>query len=149
FNLADTKNFSRSYRRRLPAEVLLDAVSDVTGVPDDFTGCAPGTRAIQTWSYKVKSQFLDAFGRPNSSSDCPCDRDARTSVVQSLHMMNSRGLQSKLSSTEGRAKKLAESKLTSEAVVTELYLTALGRFPTEDELKTATGAYVVSDATRQ
>ncbi|HWN94571.1 MAG TPA: DUF1549 domain-containing protein [Methylomirabilota bacterium] len=149
FNLADTKNFSRSYRRRLPAEVLMDAVSDVTGVPDDFTGCAPGTRAIQTWSYKVKSQFLDAFGRPNSSSDCPCDRDARTSVVQSLHMMNSRGLQAKLSSKEGRVKKLVDSKMTPEEIVTELHLAAFSRFPTADELKTAAAAFVVPEATRQ
>src|SRR6185436_17566134 len=41
FNLADTKNFSRSYRRRLPPEVLLDAVNDVTGLPDEFQGTPP------------------------------------------------------------------------------------------------------------
>jgi WD40 repeat protein len=149
FNTVDTKNFSRSYRRRLPAEVLLDAVSDVTSVPDDFTGCPPGTRALQTWSYKVRSQFLDAFGRPNSSSDCPCERDARTSVVQSLHMMNSRSLQAKLSNKEGRVKQLADSKMTPDEIVAELYLTAFNRFPTADELKTATAAFVGSDATRQ
>jgi mono/diheme cytochrome c family protein len=149
FNSTDTKNFSRSYRRRLPAEVLLDAVTDVTDVPDEFTGCPPGTRAIQTWSYKVKSQFMDAFGRPNSSSDCPCERDARTSVVQSLHMMNSRALQSKLSSTEGRARKLADSKMSPEEIVTELYLTTFSRLPAEDELKTAAAAYVVPETTRR
>jgi WD40 repeat protein/mono/diheme cytochrome c family protein len=149
FNLTDTKNFARSYRRRLPAEVLFDAVTDITGVPDDFNGCPPDTRAMQAWSYKVRSQFLDAFGRPNSSSDCPCDRDTRTSVVQSLHMMNSRGLHSKLSSKEGRVKKLADSKMTEQEIVTELYLLAFSRFPTADELKTAAAAYVVPDATRQ
>jgi WD40 repeat protein/mono/diheme cytochrome c family protein len=149
FNVADTKNFSRSYRRRLPAEVLLDAVSDITGVPDDFSGCTPGTRAVQTWSYKVRSQFLDAFGRPNSSSDCPCDRDARTSVVQSLHMMNSRGLQSKLSSKEGRVNKFADSKMTPEEIATELFLLTFSRVPSADELNSATGAYAHPDATRQ
>jgi hypothetical protein len=149
FNLADTRNFSRSYRRRLPAEVMVDAVADVTGVPDDFNGCAPGTRAIQTWSYKVRSQFLDAFGRPNSSSDCPCERDARTSVVQSLHMMNSRGLQTKLSSAEGRVKKLADGKLTPDEIVTELYLSTFSRFPTANELKTAAAAYAADGATRK
>jgi WD40 repeat protein len=148
FNSTDTKNFSRSYRRRLPAEVLLDAVTDVTGVPDEFTGCPPGTRAMQTWSYKVKSQFMDAFGRPNSSSDCPCERDARTSVVQSLHMMNSRALQAKLSSAEGRARKLADSKMTPEEIVTELYLATFSRFPSADELNTAAAAYVVPETTR-
>lgn len=149
YNIADTKEFSRSYRRRLPAEVLLDAVADITGVPDDFNGCPPGTRAVQTWSYKVRSQFLDAFGRPNSSSDCPCDRDARTSVVQSLHMMNSRGLQAKLSNKDGRVKRLADSKRTPEEIVTELYLGAFSRFPTEQEAKAATAVFATPGAARQ
>ena len=148
-NLADTRNFSRSYRRRLPAEVLLDAVTDITGLPEEFNGCPPGTRAVQTWSYKVKSQFLDAFGRPNPSTDCPCERDARASVVQSLHMMNSRSLQSKFSSPEGRLKKLADGKMTAEEIVAELYLSAFSRFPSAEELKTAAGAFVIPKATRQ
>lgn len=148
-NLTDTKNYSRSYRRRLPAEVLLDAVNDVTGVPDEYNGCPPGTRALQTWSYKVRSQFMDAFGRPNSSSDCPCERDMRTSVTQALHLMNSRSLQSKLANASGRVKQLADSKMSPEEIVTELYLVALCRFPTPEEMKSATGAFVVPDATRQ
>jgi mono/diheme cytochrome c family protein len=149
FNLKDTKNFSRSYRRRLPAEVLLDAVVDVTGVPEDFEGCPPHTRALQTWTYKIDSHFLDAFGRPNPSSDCPCERDLRTSVVQSLHMMNSRSLQAKLAHAEGRVKKLADSKCTPEEIVTELYLAAFSRLPTAEELTKATAAYDVTGATRQ
>jgi WD40 repeat protein len=149
FNLTDTKNFSRSYRRRLPAEVMLDAVNDVTGVPEDFNGCPPGTRALQTWSYKVRSPLMDAFGRPNSSSDCPCERDLRTSVGQSLHMMNSRPLQSKLAGANGRVKQLAGSKLSPEEIVTELYLAAFSRHPSAEELKSATAAFVVPEATRQ
>jgi hypothetical protein len=148
-NLTDTRNFSRSYRRRLPAEVLLDAVNDVTAAPDDFNGCPPGTRALQTWSYKVNSHFLDAFGRPNPSSDCPCERDLHSSVVQSLHMMNSRRLQEKLTHAEGRVKQLAESQRTPAEIVTDLYLAAFSRFPTEEELKRATAAYVREKATRQ
>lgn len=149
FNLRDTKHFSRSYRRRLPAEVLLDAVCDVTGVPETFEGCPPGTRAIQTWTYKIDSHFLDAFSRPNPSTDCPCERDSRSSVVQSLHMMNSRALQAKLSHTEGRVKQLASSALPPERAITELYLAALSRYPTATELKAALGAYSIPKGTRQ
>ncbi|MCI0746361.1 MAG: DUF1553 domain-containing protein [Verrucomicrobia subdivision 3 bacterium] len=149
WNLKDTKNFSRSYRRRLPAEVLLDAMADVTGVPEEFEGCPPGTRALQTWTYKIDSHFMDAFSRPNSSSDCPCERDARTSVVQALHMMNSRALQSKLSHSEGRVKKLADSNRTPEEIVMELYLAAFSRFPTAGELATASAAFDQPNATRQ
>jgi len=108
-NLGDTRQFSRSYRRRLPAEVLVDAVTDTTGVPEIFSAVPPGGRAMQTWSYKIASHFLDAFGRPNSSSDCPCERDAQLSVVQSLHLMNSKVLQSKLADPKGRVRQLAAS----------------------------------------
>ena len=149
WNLTDTKNFSRSLRRRLPAEALLDAVIDVTGVPEEFNGVAPGARAMQTWSYKIGSHFLDAFGRPNSSSDCPCERDLRTSVVQSLHMMNSKALQAKLANSSGRAAKLAASTRSPEDIVTELYYATFNRPPTETELKTATAAFAAKDATRQ
>ncbi len=149
YNLADTKDFSRAYRRRLPAEVLLDAVNDVTGATDEFNGCPPGTRAMETWSYKVRSHFLDAFGRPNSSSDCPCERDVRTSVVQSLHMMNSQGLQAKLSHDLGSVRRLAGSALRPEEIVAELYWVALGRGPTSDEQRLGAQAFLLDGSTRQ
>ncbi len=148
-NLADSKNFSRAYRRRLPAEVLLDAVNDVTGAVESSPALPAGSRATQMWSYKIGSQFLDAFGRPNPSSDCPCERDLRTSVVQSLHLMHSRELQSKLAAETGRVHALAASAKTPEEIVTELYLLALGRYPTAAERESAVRAYAAREATRQ
>ncbi len=148
-NLADTKNFSRAYRRRLPAEVLLDAVCSVTGTSDSFQGLPPGTRALETWNHKLESEFMDAFGRPNSSAECPCERDTKPSVVQALHMMNSNKLQSKIASAEGRAKKLADSKLSEKEIVTELYLAACNRFPVEEEVRLALPAFSAKDTTRQ
>ncbi|HXG47594.1 MAG TPA: DUF1553 domain-containing protein, partial [Methylomirabilota bacterium] len=148
-NLADTRYFSRALRRRLPAEVLLDAVNDITGVPDKSSALPPGFRATQLWSYKIDSQFLDAFGRPNSSSDCPCERDTRPSVVQALHLMHSRSLQSKLGHEQGRVRALADSRRSPAEIVEELYLLALSRPPTARELEIATAAFTAPGATRQ
>ena len=148
-NLADTRNFSRAYRRRLAAEVLMDAVNDLTGVPDTLAAMVPGGRAVQAWSYKIDSQFLDAFGRPNSSSDCPCERDLQTSVVQSLHMMHSRGLQTKLANPQGRVHRLASGSQSASQIVNELYVATLSRRPTDEELKMAIAAFATSGATRQ
>ena len=83
-NTADTRNFSRMYLRRLRAEVLMDAIGDVTGVPSSFSATWPGARAVETWNFKISSEFLDAFGRPNSSSDPPCERNTKGTIVQSL-----------------------------------------------------------------
>jgi len=148
-NLADTRNFSRAYRRRLPAEVLLDALNTVTGVPDTFTGMPAGSHATQAWTYKIESQLMDAFNRPNPSSDPPCERDRQLSVVQSLHMMNSKALQAKLSNKSGLAHQLADSTKSTEEIVTQLYLMTLSRPPTDEELKLAAAAFAADKATRQ
>ena len=148
-NLTDTKNFSRSYRRRLPAEVALDAVCDVTSVPEHFEGCPPGTRAIGTWTFKIGSHFLDAFGRPNSSTDAPCERDLKTSVGQALHLMNSKELQAKLTDAKGRVRQIVEAGRSPAEIVTELYLAAYCRRPTPKELATATAGFKEEKARRQ
>jgi hypothetical protein len=149
WNLADTRNFSRAYRRRLPAEVLLDAVDDSTGVPDTFAATTLGSRATQVWSYKIESRFMDAFGRPNPSTDCPCERDTHLSVVQSLHLMNSKALQAKLGQPAGRAHRLAESDRSPDEIVTELYLATLSRPPTAGERTMAASSFSAPGATRQ
>ena len=148
-NLTDTRNFSRAYRRRLPAEVMVDAVSDATGVAESFTAIPAGGRAVQAWSYKIQSHFMDAFGRPNSSSDCPCERDTQLSVAQSLHLMNSRPLQAKLSAVDGRLHRLASSTKAADVLVDEIYLITVNRHPTDAELATAVSTFIGPDITRQ
>jgi hypothetical protein len=149
WNRGDTRNFSRAYRRRLPAEVIADAVADVTGVPDKYEGMPLGSRAIQAWTYKIDSRTMDAFGRPNSSSDCPCERDTRPSIVQSLHLTNSRSLHEKLKSKDlaARVDWLTRAGLTRNDVITELYLACYSRKPTDEELATAIAAFSEEGAT--
>jgi hypothetical protein len=151
FNRGDNQNFSRSYRRRLPAEVLADAVADVTGVPDNYPGLPPGSRAMQAWTYKIDSRTMDAFARPNSSSDCPCERDPRPSILQSLHLMNSRGLQAKLASKEAtsRVQQLADSEKTTDEIIEELYFTCFSRPPTEEETRIANATFAAEGANRR
>jgi hypothetical protein len=146
-NLTDTKNYSRSLRRRLPAEVLLDAVTEITGVPQSYEGVPPGSRATEAWNNRLDSDFMDAFGRPNSSADAPCERDRRTSLVQALHLMNSRDLQNQIGS--GRARQMADSKMSAEEIVQELYLAAYARYPTDEELSIATTPFKAPEAKRR
>ena len=148
-NLRDTRNFARAYRRRLPAEAALDAVCDVTGVPERFEGCPPGTRAVGTWTFKIGSQFLDAFGRPNASTDAPCERDFKTSVVQALHLMNSGALQAKLADAKGRVHRLVAADRPAAEIATELYLAAFSRPPAAAELKLATAGFTGGKAERE
>jgi hypothetical protein len=147
-NAADQRNFARSLRRRLPAEVLLDAVGDLTGVRDTLGGLPAGSRAVQTWNHKLASEFMDAFGRPNPSLECPCERERKPTVVQSLHLMNSNGLQAKLVSGKGKAAQWAASSKAPEEVTREIYLSAYAREPDAAELQSASAHLSRGDVPR-
>ena len=136
-NISDIKNFSRYYRQRMRAEVLLDAVNDVLDVEEDFAAMPPGSRAIQLWTYRASSLFLDTFGRPDLNQDPPCERSSESTTPQVLHLMNSPALNRKLSSDAARPAKLAASELSNEAIVQQSYLLIYNRFPTNDELQRA------------
>src|SRR5439155_14054475 len=87
-NRDDEQNFSRHSVRRLPAEVLLDAISAVTEAPEAFPGRQPGTRAIELWDNRLPSYFLDIFGRSERLSPCACGRSSEPTMAQCLHLMN-------------------------------------------------------------
>jgi hypothetical protein len=135
-NAADEQNYSRALFRRLDAEVLLDMVSQVTGVEERFPGVPPGARALQLWDSKVSHYFLKLFGRPVRVSACECERGHEPSVSQVLHLMNAPALQAKLSHERGTVARLVRSK-TDSALVEELYLTFYSRFPTDGERRLA------------
>lgn len=132
-NSADIRNFSRHYRKRMRAEVLADAIVDVTAVSDRYDGSAPATRAMQLWTVRTGSDLLDAFGRPDPNQDPPCERMPDATMVQALHLMNANTIQNKLTSDKGTIQRLATSDLRLEKVIEELYLACYSRRPTPAE----------------
>lgn len=148
-NAGDLRNYSRHYRRRLRAEVLLDAVTDVSGVEEKFAAMPPGTRAMQMWTVRSSSEFLDSFGRPDPNQDPPCERTTETTVVQALHLMNSAGVNRKVSDETGRAAKLAMSRLSNDEIIEELYLLTYCRLPTDSEKAAARLRFEQSGSNRR
>ncbi len=141
-NSDDSQNFSRYYPKRLTAEVLLDAIDQVTDVQTVFPGQPSGTRAMQLPddSFNAQSYFLALFGRPNNASASESERTHDANLAQSLHLLNSRKIHEKVSSRQGRAVRLANnSNLTDEEKIRELYLWALSRRPDGEEMKMALG----------
>ncbi len=140
YNTNDRQNYSRYYPRRLPAEVLLDAINDVAMTTERFNGQEPGTRAIALPDdrYNKDVYFLSVFGRPEMDSACECERTLDANLAQSLHLINSTTIQSKLTDSGGRAAKLAgKPDAPDEARIRELYLNAFSREPNVEELGTA------------
>ncbi len=147
-NLSDVKNFSRYYRQRMRAEVLLDAVNDILETEEEFAAMPPGSRAMQLWTFRASSLFLDTFGRPDPNQDPPCERTSDSTTPQILHLMNSPALNRKLSHDSSLPAKLAESDLSREEVVKEAFLRIYGRNPTAEETAKTTAVLPESGARR-
>ena len=136
YNQKDKQNFSRFYPRRLGAEVLLDSIDRLTEMPTNFGGIAKGTRAVQLPDNAFDSYFLTVFGRPNSASACECERSSDVNLAQCLHLLNSEEVQTKVSGK--RAQSLSKDTRELRDRITDLYLIAFSRRPTDDEMSIAT-----------
>jgi hypothetical protein len=141
-NKVDATYYSHYYPRRLKAEVLLDAVSHATDVPtvfkeaeapNKFKDLPKGTRALQLSDSSVASYFLDAFGRPDRIITCDCERSDEPSMPQVLHLYNGNTVNTKLAAADSRVAKALQADWTNEAIVEDLYLTALSRLPGDEE----------------
>jgi hypothetical protein len=151
-NESDDRFYSKYIVRRLSGEVILDALSQVTGVPTPFTkvytgvegGTADtanypeGTRALQLPDTQVASHFLDAFGRPDRVQTCSCERQQDSTVGQALMLNNGQVLNDKLRSAKGRLNKWLDEKVSDADLVKRVFVLGLCREPTASELSKMT-----------
>jgi hypothetical protein len=148
-NEGDSQNFSHAAYRTLPAEVLLDAISQSTDVPEKFNGWPKGYRAIQVWDNRMPSYFFRIFGRPVRASVCECERSGEPSIAQSLHLLNSPEIMAKVQARHGKARQLANSDLTPVAMIDELYLCLVSRLPSSEERRLMLQAFDGVEADRR
>lgn len=141
-NRLDRTNFSHARLRRLPAEVLIDAIAEVTGVPNNF-GRIPNDRPQRAVGQAMPSLRygstrggypMKIFGRPDREKTCLCERSNEPSVAQALYLINDQEVLAKVNAKDGRLTRLLKVMDDDGELITELYLTALSRFPTEEEL---------------
>jgi hypothetical protein len=155
-NKADERFYSRYYPRRLKAEVLLDAISQVTGVATDFKAATPDSRkpgaaipnikrAIKLPDSYVDSYFLEAFGKPDRLITCECERSSEPSMTQVLHLYNGETVNKKLAA-KGSAAETAVERKDNGAIVEDLYLAALSRPPNDAEKEPLIAELSAADA---
>jgi len=135
-NEKDDRFQSRYLTRRLPAEVILDAFSQVTGVPEDFGGYPRGTRALQLRDTQIESYFLNVFGRPERVVTSSAERMQDPTLPQALHTINGETLNNKLMADEGLIARMVGDGRSNDDVLTELYWSALSRPPSTRERAT-------------
>ena len=136
-NAEDAAHFARALPKRMPAEVLADALDAVTGSQTRYGQLPRGTRAIQLPDSRISSYLLQVFGRPKREIVCSCERDPQPNLSQMLNLVNSGDLNSRIGSSSGRIAKAIEAKKSDEEIVRELYLATLSRQPRPEELELA------------
>ena len=136
-NASDNLYFSHAFTRLLPAEVLLDAISTFTTSATSFAGLPEGVRATQIPDGKMENPFLKTFGRPARELACECERENDSNLSQALQLIGGATVNGKLRDDKGRMASLAKSGKSAEEIVKELYLAALSREPSAEEVKAA------------
>jgi len=144
FNRDDDRHFAKAIVRRLTAEQLLDAQSQVLDRPAEFASYPLGTRAGQIagaerGGKKGKEnaegdRFLKLFGKPARLLGCECERSNETTLAQTFALLSSPALEERLIANDTRVARWAASDMSGEAILRELYWTALGRDPTAAEI---------------
>ena len=139
-NQADNMFYSKHIIRRLPAEVILDAMSQVTGSPTAFSGYPAGTRALQLPDTQVKSEFLTSFGRPQRITCDAAERASDSTIAQALAVINGDTLNKKLSAPDGTIALFLKLGLSDRRILEFMYLSAFSRYPSDAERTALTGA---------
>ena len=134
FNRDDKVNFSHATPRRLTAEELLDAIDLAAGRRPGFPGVPAGFRAEQLPDSQSGEAFLDLFGRPVRETPCECERSSEVSLSQALNLVNGPTIAEALIDGNGRIAKLLQTNPDDTKIAEEMYLAALSRLPSKEEL---------------
>ncbi len=134
WNEKDADNFSHAIPRRLTAEQLMDAVASAAGARPDLPEVPEDTKASQVPDPHVgKDGFLDLFGRPSRESSCECERRADLSLPQALNLINGKTISDAVADPKGRVTTSVLAGKSDAAIIEDLYLSTLSRFPTKTE----------------
>ena len=151
---AAATEFSHYRLRRLEAEVLIDAINDITGttesyssaIPEPYTFVPADVRAVALPDGSITSSFLELFGRPPRDSGLESERSLRVTAGQRLHLLNSSHVRRKIEQGPALAELL---RMPADRAIDALYLTVLSRFPTTEERRTVRpGPKVTGNAAR-
>ncbi len=139
WNEDDTINYSHAKARRLPAEVLLDSIYQVTGAAIKFPGVPEGTRAAQLPDAGVKMAdgFLGNLGRPARESACECERSNDLQLGSIMALVSGPTVDDALGSADNAITKLVVSQEDNGKLIDELFLRVLNRHAKPTELEAA------------
>jgi hypothetical protein len=132
-NKKDSRNFSHASLRRMRAEIMLDAITQITSTSNKFPGLPSGARAVQIANGNTSTYFLTTFGRAKRETVCACEVKMEPNLSQALHMLNGDTVNAKIQQGKLIPTRIGE-KVPIPQILEELYIRCLCRKPTEKEL---------------
>lgn len=133
-NATDSLNFARARIRRIPAEMLLDSLCEITNAQEKFPGLPLGSRAVQIADGRTSTYFLTTFGRAPRDTVCACEAKAEPTLSQALQLLNGSAVHNKIQ--QGKlVQSWLEAGMSPHEVIEEIYIRCLSRKPTDNELK--------------
>jgi hypothetical protein len=144
-NAHDDRNFARAVIRRVPAEMLLDCISQATDTKDKFRGLPLGARAVQIADGATSTYFLTTFGRAPRQTACACEVIGDPTLSQALHLINGNTVHAKVRAGGLVTKRLAEEKSPPQ-IIEEIYIRCLTRRPTAEETERLTQIVTAADS---
>ena len=121
----------------MTAEQILDAICQVTGIPQVYGKLPVGTRATQLPSPEDAPSFLHVYGKPKRETSCDCERETGSNLTQFLILANGSLLNDKVTHARNRFRLQMSKGWSDEQIVLDVYLAAYSRLPTDEEKKTA------------
>ena len=145
----DAGSFACYPLRRLEAEVLIDALDQITGtseqyssaIPEPYTFIPENRRSIALADASITSPFFETFGRPPRDTGLESERNNTPTAAQQLHLLNSTHIQRKIEQGPALASLLRAAGSNRQELVNDLFLTILSRYPTQDEVKNVAAYY--------
>ena len=132
-NQHDNKFYSHALPRPLIAEVMADAISDVTGVAERYAEMPIGTRATELVVTNVRTRTLEVLGQCDRSDSCETGSLPVDALAQNLHLLNGPLLNQKLDAPQGRLHRLLAAGHRADDVIDQFYIAAYNRKPNADE----------------
>jgi len=126
--------------QRLPAEVMVDALADLTGISDSYSSRVPepftfypeGTRSVDLGDATVSSSDLELFGRVSRDVSLESQRSNKITSRQLLYLTNSVELEGRIRKSE-RLNQICAQNKDVESICKAISLMALSRYPTKQE----------------
>lgn len=145
---SDLRNFAYAQVRRLPSEMLLDAISQVNNTNVKFASLPIGARAAQVANGESGNYFLEVFGRPTRESACTCERRSEPTLAQVLHLINGDTFTNAMAAGNNRLNQQIAAEKTNEQIIEDLYIAAFSRNPLPEEMQTLV-AYIAETPDRK